>query len=113
MTLAVRSGVFLLLLFLRVPIASVDDDEIVQLGALDWSVVATVGDGGESLEAHRWAPATIVLLGNEAAGLAPDAVAGADAAVTIDHEPSVESLNVAVAGALVMFEWRRRTRAAT
>lgn len=76
-------------------------------------MVTTVGDGGEPLDAHEWAPATVLLLGNEAAGLDPETVARADAAVTIDHEPSVESLNVAIAGALVMFDWRRRHQSAS
>ncbi len=92
---------------LRVPVASVTDGEVEELGVFGWSVVATVGDGGRPLGSHRWAPATVVLLGNEAAGLAVDTVGRVDAAVTIEHESSVESLNVAVAGALVMFEWRR------
>ena len=97
---------------LRVPVATVADGEVDELGALGWSLVATVGDGGVPLETHEWAPATILLLGNEAAGLTPDVVASAGAAVTIDHEPSVESLNVAIAGALIMFDWRRRARPA-
>ena len=62
---------------------------------------------------HRAAgsKASVLLLGNEAAGLAPEVVASADASVAVDHEPSVESLNVAIAGALVMFDWRRRRQA--
>ena len=98
---------------LRVPVASVEAEDVAELGALGWSVVATVGDGGEPLQAHQWAPATVMLLGNEAAGLAAETIDRADAAVTIDHEPSVESLNVAIAGALAMFDWRRRARPAT
>lgn len=93
---------------LRMPVATVADGDVAELGALGWSLVATVGDGGAPLETHAWAPATVVLLGNEATGLAPGVVARADVAVTIDHEPSVESLNVAIAGSLVMFDWRRR-----
>ncbi len=98
---------------LRVPVASIADDDVEELGALGWSVVATVGDGGEPLDAHEWAAATVVLVGNEAAGLSRETVARADGAVTIDHERSVESLNVAIAGALVMFDWRRRARPPT
>ena len=93
---------------LRMPIATIAEDEVDELGVLGWEVVVTVGDGGAPLEAHPWAAATIVLLGNEAAGLPPEIMQAADAAITIDHEPSVESLNVATAGALVMFDWRRR-----
>jgi TrmH family RNA methyltransferase len=98
---------------LRVPVASVESGEVEELGALGWSVVATVGDGGDPLDAHEWATATVMLLGNEAAGLDPETVARADAAVTIEHEPSVESLNVSTAGALAMFDWRRRARPTT
>ncbi len=94
---------------LRVPIASLADGEVEELGVLGWDVVVTAGDGGGPLESHPWAAASIVLLGNEAAGLTPETIQGADAVITIDHEPSVESLNVATAGALVMFDWRRRT----
>lgn len=93
---------------LRVPVATVAEREVEELGVLGWTVVATVGGGGERLDTHQWAPASVVLLGNEAAGLAPEIVASADVAVTVDHEPSVESLNVAIAGALVMFDWRQR-----
>ncbi len=90
------------------PIATIAEDEVDELGVLGWEVAVTAGDGGAPLEAHPWAAATIVLLGNEAAGLTPEIMHAADAAITIDHEPSVESLNVAIAGALVMFDWRRR-----
>lgn len=49
-----------------------------------------------------------LLLGNEAHGLAPDVVAAADGAITIPFAGPTESLNLAVAGAVLCFEALRR-----
>ena len=56
-----------------------------------------------------WRRPTLLLLGNEGAGLAPELRALADQRVTIPHSPAVESLNVAVAAAPLLLErWRQR-----
>ncbi len=56
-----------------------------------------------------WSRPTVLLLGNEGAGLAEELAALADHRVTIPHSPSVESLNVAVAAAPLLLErWRQR-----
>ncbi|MGF1578858.1 MAG: TrmH family RNA methyltransferase [Gemmataceae bacterium] len=55
---------------------------------------------------------TLFLLGNEGAGLSAELVDIADEAIRIPLEPAVESLNVAITTALVLYEARRqRTRA--
>lgn len=55
-----------------------------------------------------WRRPTLLLLGNEGAGLAPELRALADQRVTIPHSPAVESLNVAVAAAPLLLErWRQ------
>ncbi|MCS6813978.1 MAG: RNA methyltransferase [Cyanobacteria bacterium] len=51
---------------------------------------------------------TIVLLGNEGAGLSPDLAALADVTVRIPLSPGVESLNVAVTCALMLYEVQRQ-----
>jgi len=51
---------------------------------------------------------TIVLLGNEGMGLSPDVAALADIAVRIPLSPGVESLNVAITGALILYEIQRQ-----
>lgn len=51
---------------------------------------------------------TVLLLGNEGAGLSPDLAAIADTAVTIPQAAGVESLNVAIAAALLLYEARRQ-----
>jgi TrmH family RNA methyltransferase len=51
---------------------------------------------------------TVLLLGNEGAGLSPDLVALADQAVKIPLNGGVESLNVAIAAALLLYEAYRQ-----
>jgi len=56
-----------------------------------------------------WSRPTVLLLGNEAVGLAPDLLACCSHRVTIPHSPAVESLNVAVAAAPLLLErWRQQ-----
>ena len=81
------------------------------------------GKGMRILAAHPTADAipfrevdftlpTALLLGNEDNGLTPEALAGADAVVTISMEGMGTSLNVSVAAALLLFEAQRQRRAA-
>jgi RNA methyltransferase, TrmH family len=51
---------------------------------------------------------TLILLGNEGAGLSPELAALADLRVKIPMAPAVESLNVATAAALILYESRRQ-----
>jgi RNA methyltransferase, TrmH family len=51
---------------------------------------------------------TLLLLGNEGGGLAPELLAEADRTVRIPMAPGVESLNVAVTAALLLYEARRQ-----
>lgn len=55
---------------------------------------------------------TALLIGNEDNGLTAEALAGADAVVTIPMEGMGTSLNVSVAAALILFEAQRQRRAA-
>ena len=70
--------------------------------------VAAVARGGRAPREIDWTAPTALFVGGEGPGL-PDAVAaGADARVTIPLAPPVESLNVAVAAALLLDEARRQ-----
>jgi RNA methyltransferase, TrmH family len=51
---------------------------------------------------------TLILLGNEGAGLSPELAALADIRVKIPMAAAVESLNVATAAALILYEARRQ-----
>lgn len=73
-------------------------------------VVATVPDATVSYWDVDWRHPTLVLLGNEAAGLSPDLVEKSDLQVKIPLMPGVESLNVAIAAALIAYEIQRQRR---
>ena len=51
---------------------------------------------------------SLILLGNEGAGLSEDLAAVADKKVKIPVQPGVESLNVAIAAALILYEAKRQ-----
>ena len=55
-----------------------------------------------------WQRPTVVMLGQEGAGLAPELVMQATHCVTIPHRPAVESLNVAVAAGPLLLERLRQ-----
>lgn len=94
----------------RLPIASVSsiEDAVEAVRAAGVRTFATVPRGGTPLRAARLTSPAAVLLGGEGAGLRPDLVAGADEQVTIEMRPPVESLNVSVAAALVLYEASRQ-----
>lgn len=64
--------------------------------------------GGKSYWEIDFTRPTVFVLGNEGAGLSPAAKASVDDCVSIPMAPSIESLNVAVAGALLLFEANRQ-----
>ncbi len=55
-----------------------------------------------------WTRPTVLMLGSEGAGLAPELLNLASHRVTIPHSPAVESLNVAVAAAPLLLERQRQ-----
>ena len=56
-----------------------------------------------------WTQPTVLLLGNEGAGLDPALREMVDSSVTIPHSLELESLNVAVAAAPLLLErWRQQ-----
>ena len=71
-------------------------------------VVASVGHGGTPLHDAALAGPALLLVGSEGQGLPAEAVAAADDRVSIPMAPPVESLNVAVATALLVYEARRQ-----
>jgi TrmH family RNA methyltransferase len=70
--------------------------------------IASVPRGGEAPEAIDWRGGVVLFVGGEGPGLDDNIVAASDARVTIPMRPPVESLNVAVAGGLLVYEARRQ-----
>jgi RNA methyltransferase, TrmH family len=98
---------------LRLPIASTLD----AAAALDDArahgcrIVASVPRGGKSVFDGDYGGATAVLIGGEGSGLPAPIVDAADERVTIPMQAPVESLNTAVAAALVLYEACRQRHA--
>ncbi len=74
--------------------------------------VASVPAGGVPYDRVDLRRPVALWLGNEGAGLPADIVQAMDERVTIPMAPPVESLNVSVAGGLLLFEAARQRRAA-
>jgi RNA methyltransferase, TrmH family len=71
-------------------------------------IVATVPRHGVLLFDANLTGPTALLIGGEGLGLPADVVADADVRVTIPMEPPVESLNAAIASAILLYEARRQ-----
>jgi TrmH family RNA methyltransferase len=74
-------------------------------------VVATVPRGGRSVFDVDYRGPVAILVGGEGAGLSRSIVEAADERVTIPMAAPVESLNAAVAAALIVYEVRRQRTA--
>ncbi len=89
-------------------LASELPERIERLRAAGTTVVGTVARGGMPYWSHDWQRPTLLMLGNEGAGLSPELCARADALLTLPHSAAVESLNVAVAAAPLLLERERQ-----
>ncbi len=95
---------------LRLPIAIVPgvNEAIAIARGLGCRVLAAQPRAALPFTAAPLTGPVALLLGGEGAGLTPEAVAAADAAIAIPMRTPVESLNVAVAAALLVFEAQRQ-----
>jgi tRNA G18 (ribose-2'-O)-methylase SpoU len=95
----------------RVPIASADLPEALDVFAERSIQTAALvpRDGRLLFDADLHGP-TALLFGAEGSGLPPDLLARADHRISIPMERDVESLNVGVAAALVLYEAFRQRR---
>jgi len=83
---------------------------LAALGAAGVRRIGTVARDGVDLDAADLVGPLAVVLGSEAHGLAPELTTDLDELVTIPMSGRAESLNVAMAGTLVVFEAARRRR---
>ncbi|HEX5000163.1 MAG TPA: RNA methyltransferase [Terriglobia bacterium] len=88
---------------------NVDADETIDaFRKRGFRVVATGPAATASITTWNWQEPTAVLIGNEGSGVRPETLRRCDAALRIPHNPQVESLNSAVAAALVLYEAYRQ-----
>lgn len=76
----------------------------------DLHLVAAAGEGELDYTDYGWRQPTLLLLGNEGRGVSPDLMTACDTRLRIPMENGVESLNVAAAGAVMLFEAARQRR---
>ena len=72
--------------------------------------VGLVAHGGRPLSEVDLGPRATFVLGAEREGLPDDVVTSCDELATIPQAPSAESLNVAMAGTIALYELSRRAR---
>ena len=90
----------------RLPFAYVEDlkEVIKELKKSGISFYATHLKGEKSYKAIKYSDRSAILIGNEARGLSDEVADLADIYVIIPMQGKVESLNAAVAAALMMYE---------
>ena len=95
----------------RVPMATNQDlsQLIAQHQQQGIQVIATDSQANQSYWTIDFTRPSLILLGNEGAGLSEKLISMADQQVTIPLMNEVESLNVAVAAALILYEARRQS----
>lgn len=86
----------------HVPVIEATLDDVRAAGL---RLVGTSSHRGDLSDRADWTRPVAVVLGNEAHGLADDAPV--DAWVTIEHRGRAESLNVAMAGTVILFDAAR------
>jgi TrmH family RNA methyltransferase len=96
----------------RLPMAVSADlkDTVTLAKQAGMQIVATLSSATLTYWQVDWRKPTLILLGNEGAGLSASLAAMADLEVRIPLNPGVESLNVAIAAALMLYEAQRQIR---
>ncbi|MGI9605897.1 MAG: TrmH family RNA methyltransferase [Acidimicrobiales bacterium] len=95
---------------LRVPVGEIQGDIVTELRDRGFTLVVTAMDGDHYDKTELSRAPTAYLFGNEAHGLDAATTAAADHVIAIPMHGSVESLNVATAGAVIAFDRARRDR---
>ncbi len=94
----------------KFPILSVEDFESLfeELRSLDYQLVATALEGSKMHFEIDFTTPTVVVVGNEGNGVRPEVLKAMDKLVKIPMDPKAESLNVAIAAGIVIFEGVRQ-----
>jgi TrmH family RNA methyltransferase len=97
----------------RVPMLATQDlrSEVQRYQQEGMQVIATMPSATQTLWQVNLRLPTLILLGNEGAGLSSHLAALADQQLTIPQAVGVESLNVAIAAALLLYEAKRQREA--
>jgi TrmH family RNA methyltransferase len=92
----------------RTPVVRPDWPTLVEWMHRNGFTVYGAEAGGEDVDAARLASRAALVVGNEGAGLGPEAKAAVDSLLAVPIEPHAESLNVAVAAGILLYLLTRR-----
>lgn len=94
----------------RVPVETgvVGSDAVEEAKRRGLQVVAADGEATTSFREMDWTKPTLLILGNEGRGVSPELLERCEVRVRIPMMGEVESLNVATAGAVLLFEAARQ-----
>jgi TrmH family RNA methyltransferase len=84
-------------------------DDIRKLKAQGVKAIATLPNAKKPYWDYDFTQPTVILLGNEGNGLSDELIALADEAVSIPQSDRVESLNVSICAALLLYEAKRKS----
>ena len=99
---------------LRLPVAKGTTADVMRRArASGVRILATIARGGTPLRQCDFRAPVAIVLGGEGTGLPPDVVEAADTQITIPMKRPVESLNVAIAAALLVYEASRQRETAS
>ena len=96
----------------RVPLLPLDDVAMTELAARLPNRVVASTHAATTYDAIDWTMPSALVIGGEASGVGTELAAWGTEAAAIPLAPGVESLNAAVAGAVILFEAARQRRAA-
>ncbi|MEO8476393.1 MAG: TrmH family RNA methyltransferase [Actinomycetota bacterium] len=83
-------------------------EAIAAVRARGYRVLAMAAEGADDLYRTDLSGPVAFLFGNEAHGLPAEVIAGADGSVRVPQAGKAESLNLAAAATVCLFEWARR-----
>jgi TrmH family RNA methyltransferase len=84
---------------------SVDFDTLFQFAKRkNYKLIAAVPEGGTPVNKWEKTRKNIILLGHEAKGLSKEIIEQADRRISISSQGNVESLNLAIAAAIILYE---------
>ncbi|HVZ75777.1 MAG TPA: 23S rRNA (guanosine(2251)-2'-O)-methyltransferase RlmB [Candidatus Paceibacterota bacterium] len=91
----------------RIPLVSIDDAEkaVYDLKKRGFKVYALAGEGKKSIVEESFSSPTVIVMGNEGEGIPRSLRVLCDAVLKVPMHSRAESLNVAAAAAVALFQW--------
>ena len=94
----------------QIPLVSTENMQqtIANIKKLGFQAVGLAADGAQPISGEAFAGPTLLIVGNEAQGVAPAARALCDKMLSIPMRGGAESLNVAASAAVALYAWSTR-----